>query len=151
MNQNNFDSKVLEHMKNILVECLYYANNETNNITTIYIYISFEWVIYFNVFFLLSNNQLYRKHKINNFITNANTSSENQSMLNKYCNLELNEIKQLFIEDDREVPTQIKIKYSTNGKFETKFSYEKHHNTELFIGDDEVANEWFEEIQKMAY
>jgi hypothetical protein len=39
MNQNNFDSKVLEHIKNILVKCLYYANNETNNIITIYIYI----------------------------------------------------------------------------------------------------------------
>lgn len=144
-----FDEKIIDHFKNIMSESIQYANNEVDKILSVNVYISFEWIIFFNVFFRLNNNELYKKHKINAWMKDVDTSAEKQRSLNRYCNSELAKIKDLFIRYNREIPTQIKIIYSPNGgNFESKFSYEKHHNDELFIGDDSLANDWFQELQK---
>jgi hypothetical protein len=105
-----------------------------------------------DVFFRI-NNIVYERHKLDIAIKDADVSIVNQKSLIKYSHHELTEIKQLFISDGREVPTQIKISYSPNtGKFETKFSYEKYkyRNDDLFISDEEVANEWFEELNNLS-
>lgn len=146
MANTKFDNKVIKHLKNILIECLDYANN-CSLVSDVYIYISFEWVVFLDVFYKI-NETLYQRHKLNDILKNVDVSISKQKILIDYSHNELKRIRQLFIDDKREVPTQIKLTYSTTGKFETKFSYEKYHNDELFIGDDAVANEWFEELKK---
>lgn len=148
MKNVNFDKTLFKHVENILINCIDYTNNSSSKIDIVYVYISFEWVIFYNVYFKLTNDVFYKKHKINAFIEDVDVSPERQSALNKKNNYELGKVKSLFEESEREVPTQIKIIYSSlTGKNKIKFNYEKLHNDELFIGDDDLAEEWFEELQ----
>ena len=148
MENVNFDKALFEHVENILIDSINYANNSTSQIDSIFVYISFEWVIFYNVYFKSMNNLFYKKHKINAFIENIDVSVERQSVLNKKINEKLEQIKALFIENKREIPMQIKIEFNPlSGKNKIKFNYEKLHSDELMIGDDDLAEEWFEQLQ----
>lgn len=143
-----FDDKLFKHVENIIVDCLIYANKNVNIINDVYVYISYENSFFYNVFYRSINGKLYKKHKIDSFITDANVSTENQSKLNKKINNELIQIKDLFVEDGREVPMQIKINYKpVNGNNKIKFIYDKNFNDDLFIGDHELSDEWFEQLE----
>lgn len=146
--KNDFDNLMFDYFKNIIQKSIDYSGDISGmNYIYVYVYVSFEWVVFFDVFYNI-NNKIYERHKLNQVALNVDVSKNSQSSLMSYCNSELQKIKELFLNYSREVPAQIKITYSFSGEFESKFSYKKHHNDELFIGDDSLANDWFQELQK---
>ena len=78
----------------------------------------------------------------------VDTTSNRQSQINRKVNKEIVDIKNLFISDNREIPNQIRIQYKPlSGTNKIKFLYDKFHNDDLLIGDHEVFDEWFNQIQ----
>lgn len=143
----NFDEKLISNIENIVFKCLQYANNEINQIEDIYMYISYEGLGFFNVFYKLENGRIYKKHKISEIIKTVDSSLNAQSLMNKSVNKDMLSIKSLFEQDNREVPNQIRIQYRTIlGKNKIKFLYDKSHNDDLLIGDHEIFDDWLNQV-----
>ncbi len=61
----------------------------------------------------------------------------------------LEEVRDLFIQDKREVPTLLKMEfYPKTGKFNNNISYDLHYTDHKTKIAEDVFNEWIEEIKK---
>jgi len=146
MEKIEFDDKLFSNIKDILQLSYEYVDT-SSLIEIICVYISLEWVNFYDVIYKIEN-KFYERHKVDVVLKNADISIENQRILVRSVNEVIGNIRELFIQNHREVPTQIKIIYSpVTGKNKVKFNYEKLHNDELLIGDNDLAEEWFEELQ----
>ena len=146
MEKIEFDDKLFSNIKDILQLSYEYVDT-SSLIEIICVYISLEWVNFYDVIYKIEN-KFQERHKVDVVLKNADISIENQRILVRSVNEVIGNIRELFIQNHREVPTQIKIIYSpVTGKNKVKFNYEKLHNDELLIGDNDLAEEWFEELQ----
>lgn len=148
MDSQVFDKQVFSYLSNIISESLHYACDKTQQIDVLYIYLSFEWTVYFDMYFKIAG-KLYPREKLNEALPGVDISAGRQLVLIDACNAELQKTKNSFFASNRQIPMQIKVSYVPESrKFESKFNYEKQHDDDLFIGDDFRSNEWFEELQR---
>lgn len=110
MEKIEFDDKLFSNIKDILQLSYEYVNTSPL-IEIIGVYISLEWVNFYDVIYKI-DNKFYERHKVDVALKNADISIENQRILIRSVNEIIGNIRELFVQNDREVPTQIKIIYS---------------------------------------
>ena len=148
MATKDFDSKFSKIITEMVEIAFEYVDYNEKEIDTIYIYGSMEdYSFFYNVFYRV-NGQLTELHKLNDISKEQYDLSDERTFgLLELGNKYLQEIKKLFIEDEREVPTQMKmVYYPKTKKFSTDISYEPYwsNNTELL--PDDIFLQWYKEI-----
>ena len=138
-----------KNFAHLIEDTLHYALEYTGyslDIDCIYIYISLERSVQYLVFFRI-NGCLSLKHKLNEYVTTKqiDVSDENQRWLNSNGNAIAQKIRASFQDDEREVPSSLRITYEAKtGKLNSTVSYDK-------LLDDEDADSltmyfrWFAE------
>ena len=146
MIMNKFDKKFTKLTEDALHNALEYVNY-SKEIDNIYIYISFEVAPFYLVFFKI-NNQLAFKNQLNNYSSIVyDVSDDNQKRLNKDGNEIADLIKQIFIDEKRELPTYLKMIYSPKtGHFDCKIGYEKLLDLENMVNEITIHYRWFKEL-----
>ncbi|WP_299251113.1 hypothetical protein [uncultured Cytophaga sp.] len=133
---------------NIIKNCLEYIGNNVEDISIMFVYISFEVNPYFNVYF--SNGiKTVKKNKLNEISkTYIDTSREAQSNLSDICLDELFELRnEKKINNTYNLPVQIKITHSIDTKassFEISYTDQILDKTNTLNVD--LAEKWFAEL-----
>lgn len=143
---NKFDEKFTKLTEEALHNALEYVNY-SKEIDNIYIYISFEMAPFYLVFFKI-NNHLAFKNQLNEYSTVVfDTSIDNQKILNKNGNEIADSLKQIFIDEKRELPTYLKMIYSPNtGNFDCKIGYERLLDLDNMVNEITIHYRWFKEL-----
>ncbi|CEN50796.1 immunity protein YezG family protein [Capnocytophaga canimorsus] len=146
MATKEFDKKFTTLTEEALHIALEYTNY-SKEIDCIYLYISLELGSQYLVFYKI-NNHISFKSKLNNFsLKKYDVSDENQRKLNAEGNAIAEEIKQCFIEDNREVPTYLKITYEPQkGNYNCKIGYDKLLDLDNMVGELTIHFRWFKEM-----
>ncbi|MFA0814256.1 MAG: hypothetical protein ACC608_00540 [Anaerofustis sp.] len=129
--------------------CLEYVEDKA---TKIYIYCSDEEGFISSNFFYLINGNIFKKHKINDAIDSGSfrydTSSERQSAVLNIINEDIMKIQDLCQEYKREMPTEMKLEYDVNkNSLNAQYRYDLVYSNDPEKTDDDMANEWFEELK----
>jgi hypothetical protein len=146
MATKEFDTKFTKLTEEALHNALEYVSY-SKEIECIYIYISLELGSQYLVFFKI-NNQISAQHELYKYSSQQfDVSSENQKILNANGNEIAEQIKQIFIDDDREIPTHLKITYKPKeGDFDCKIGYEKLLDLDNMVDEITIHFRWFKEM-----
>lgn len=147
MATREYDKKFTTLTEEALHNILEYTRY-SKEINCIYLYISLEGSPISLAFFRI-NGHISFQHKLNDFSIkdNFDISKENQTTLNSKGNEIASKIKKAFIEDNREVPTYLKIICEPqNGIFECKIGYEKLLDYDNMINEITVHFRWYKEL-----
>ncbi|WP_404811674.1 immunity protein YezG family protein [Capnocytophaga canimorsus] len=146
MATKEFDKKFTTLTEEALHIALEYTNY-SKEIDCVYLYISLELGSQYLVFYKI-NNHISFKSKLNNFsLKEYDVSDENQRKLNSEGNAIAEEIKKCFIEDNREVPTYLKITYEPQkGNYNCKIGYDKLLDLDNMVGELTIHFRWFKEM-----
>ena len=145
MATKDFDKKFTHLIEDALHNALEYTGY-SSDIDCIYIYLSLGRSVQYLVFFKI-NGYLSLKSKLNEYVTSQqiDVSDENQRWLNSNGNAIAQKIRASFQDDEREVPSSLRITYEAKtGKLNSTVSYDK-------LLDDEDADSltmyfrWFAE------
>ncbi|MDY5858599.1 MAG: hypothetical protein SPK09_05160 [Porphyromonas sp.] len=133
----------------LIQEALHIAFEYTDysgEIEGIYIYISLELGGMYLVFYRI-NGHLSMHHRLNEYSSNVyDVSDNNQDWLNSSGNELAEQIRQCFIDDEREVPKYLKMVYEPlTGKFDCKIGYEPLLDLDNMVGELTVFFRWFAE------
>jgi hypothetical protein len=153
METKDFDNKFSKITTEMVEVAFEYVDYNKQEIDTIYIYSSMENNSFFyNVFYCI-NGQLTKLHKINDVSKKQyDLSVERVFRLLRLGNEYLLEVRKLFIEDKREVPTQMKMMYfPKTGKFTVDISYELYWSNSKELLSEDIFRLWYEEINKVMY
>lgn len=139
-----FEDKLAKLQEDMMSVTLEYSDYKANKI---YLFGSHENnSFYFNAFFKVGKFY-YKKHQLKEF--QVDTSISRQS---KFIDIALEDfvkICQAFSEDNKEVPTQMKIIYDNNNKKASgKFSYNLYHSNSDILTADDIFEQWYNEVKK---
>jgi len=141
------DLIIKKYCQKIIDFCLEYIKHNSQDIHTIYIYLSFENNLFFNPYFS-NGDRILKKNKLNEISSiSLDNSDEAQSLLNDVCLKELEELKKELALNNSIIPTQIKIIYSTKNKersFEILYVDQIPDKTTTLNID--LAEKWFAEL-----
>ena len=143
-----FDSNFQELFTAMVETSFEYVGRNKEDVDCIYIYASMEDdIIFYNVFYSI-NGHLAKANKVNDFLSNSPATPEMNKQLLKVCTDFLEETSELFEEDNREVPTLMKMVYNPKtGAFDNDISYKKHFSNHPERTEVDGFNEWFEEVK----
>jgi hypothetical protein len=113
-----------------------------HNVDRIFAYMAFEGIIYVDCFFEIDDDIVCEENLPN---------KEEYEAFNDLLSEELSEkLKQQSLENDFDIPTEIRIIYDCKSKhFDTKTSYENHSSvSEAFFRCEKTFNNWFEYTKK---
>lgn len=147
MATREFDKKFITLQKEALYNVLEYVDY-SKEIDCVYLYISLEYEPMYLVF-LKINNHISFQHKLNEFSIKDkfDVSEEHQTTLLQNGNAIASQIKKCFVEDDREVPTNLKITYEPKTrKFECKIGYEKMLDYESMVDEVTIYFRWYKAL-----
>lgn len=146
MATKEFDKKFTLLTEEALHIALEYTNY-SKEIDCLYLYISLEWGSQYLVFFKINGNIAF-KSKLNQFSSKVyDTSDENQKWLNSNGNEIAKQIRQCFIEDNREVPTYLKITYEPQkGNYNCKIGYDKLLDLDNMVDEITIHFRWYKEM-----
>lgn len=149
MATKKFDSKFSKILKKMVEITFDFVEYDKNEVDYIYIYTSMEGSGFFFNFFYKIKNQLIKKHQVNTLLSKTvDVSSIKQQSVMHLGNEYLEEVKKLFVEDEREVPTQIKMIYCPNtGSFSSKINYDLHWSNQTYLNDVDIFQQWYKEIE----
>lgn len=145
-----FDTK-FQGLSHKMVEIAFeFVNFNKKEVDTIYVFGSLEAdVIAYDLIYRI-NGKLTNIHELNRASKKKYDLSDERviSLLSQGGNY-LEEIRFLFKNDKRDVPTLIKIVYfPKTGKFNNDISYNLHYSNHKTWTADDVFNQWVEEIRK---
>jgi hypothetical protein len=144
-----FDKKFQKLTTEMVEIAFEYARVNKEEVDAIYIFGSMEdYSFFYNVFYIV-NNILTKKQDINEFLKyKVDDSSEQQQNLMRTGNKLLLETSTIFREDEREVPTLLKMIYfPKTGKFKCDISYELNYSNHPEWTNVDIFNKWFDEIK----
>ncbi|WP_339178208.1 DUF600 domain-containing protein [Paenibacillus sp. FSL H8-0317] len=131
--------------------CLEYVHKRAEKI---YIYCSFEERVISSDFFCFINGKLVKKHKLNDALDDSygflyDISVERQKGVLNIINDDIEKIYRSCDEHKREMPTEIKLVYDvTKNSLKAEYKYERVYSNDPVKTADDIAKEWFEQIQK---
>ncbi|MDR2969370.1 MAG: hypothetical protein LBV32_07175 [Tannerellaceae bacterium] len=145
----NFDNefqKLFTEMTEIAFE---YVDNNSNEVDAIYVIGLIESGYFYKSFYQI-NGILVKSHKVNTVSKMQYDISKDRAFSLLKLGMELLEkTETLFVNDDREVPTMLKlIYYPQTGRFESDFSYDKTFSNSKTKTAQDVYEGWFNEIEK---
>jgi hypothetical protein len=146
---NNFEDRFSELQADMISICLEYVENRADKV---YVYASCEESIISSKFFYLINNKYIKPHKVNDALVNGderyNVSSERQFMVLDILNEDIEKIKELCMNYEKDMPTEMKLIYDVkSGKFKAEYKYGLVYTNHETKTARQIADEWFEEIQ----
>lgn len=130
--------------------CLEYVQDRAEKI---YVYCSFEERVISSDYFFSINGRIVRKHKLNDALDSSDsfrydTSVERQKGVLNIINDDIEKIYRLCSEHKREMPTEIKLMYDVvQNSLKAEYKYELVYSNDPVKTADDIAKEWFEEIQ----
>ncbi len=120
------------------VDCVYFLGTNVGN-----------KVFNNNLFFKLSDN-IFTINKVNDYVKNE--IDDSKDMMYNVLDLlkgDFQEVNQLFLTNDLEAPTEIKLKYDVvTGKFGSDLSYDKRLEKSTTMTANDIFDEWIIETKK---
>ncbi|MCW7492549.1 hypothetical protein ND861_09555 [Leptospira sp. 2 VSF19] len=149
MPSKDFDKKFQDLCQKILQVASEFVDYNDKEVDAIYFFGAREQKVSYTQTFYKINGKIVELHEVNHALKRKvdNSSLRISGLLDENLNL-LEEISNLFIADNREVPTQIKISYfSKLKKSETKLDYGFHFSNHKTLRVDNVFDRWVEQIR----
>ncbi len=145
-----FDTK-FQNLNQKMVEIAFeFVNFNKKEVDTIYLFGSLEGNINAYDIIYRINGKLTEIHELNLFSKKKYDLSDDRviSLLRQGGGY-LNDVRDLFKHDSREVPTLLKMVYfPKSGKLTNDISYELHYTNHKTWTSDDIFNQWVEEIKK---
>jgi len=144
-----FEYRFSELQADMISICLEYVEERADKV---YVYASHEEGLISSRFFYLINNIHVKCHKLNDALVEGeegyDVSSERQfRVLETICD-NIEKIKDLCNEYERDMPTEMKIIYDArSGKLQAEYKYDLVYTNEEDKTAGDIADEWFEEIK----
>ncbi|SHM58035.1 immunity protein YezG family protein [Gracilibacillus kekensis] len=146
---NTFEDRFSELQSDMISICMEYVEERADKV---YVYASCEESIISSKFFYLINNKYLKPHKVNDAFANGgeryNISSERQFMVLDILNEDIEKIKELCLDYEKDMPTEMKLIYDVkSGKFKAEYKYDLVYTNHETKTARQIADEWFDEIQ----
>jgi hypothetical protein len=148
-----FEDLFSELQSDIVSICLEYVNNRADKI---YIYCSYENGIISSDFFYNINGKVVERHKLNDAIQEQidkqnleyDVSTERQDAVLNIIEEDILKIKSVCQKYDRDMPSEIKLIYNVKDhKLKAKYRYDLVYTNDPVKSADDIAMEWFDQIQ----
>ena len=148
MELKEFDEKFRELYTNMVEIAYEYVNRNKEEVDDIYIYGSMEAGDFYYKSFYKINGHVVKMHYINTVSKMQYDISRDRMIALMRLGVEcLEATEKLFKEDNREVPTVMKINYSPKtGKFDNDISYQLHYSNVEGKTVAQAYDEWFVEM-----
>lgn len=140
-----FEDVFTEIQADMVSICLEYVEKRAEKI---YIYCSYENNMISSGFFYKINGKVVKKHKLNDVISNEqakyDVSIQRQKGAISIINEDIKAIKELCQQNQREMPTQIKLTYDIlTNKLNADYSYELTFSNDKNKTAYDVLEEWY--------
>ncbi|WLR42880.1 DUF600 family protein [Bacillus carboniphilus] len=147
---NTFEDRFSKLQADMISICMEYIEERADKI---YVYASCEESIISSKFFYLINNKYVKPHKVNDVLANEderyNVSSERQFMVLDILNEDIEKIKELCLDYEKDMPTEMKLIYDVkSGKYKAEYKYDLVYTNHETKTARQIADEWFEEVKK---
>lgn len=148
MNEN-FDNEYQALFTEMVGIAFEYVNNNSKEVDAVYVIGLIESGYFYKPFYRI-NEKLVETHEVNR-VSKEQYNLDNEWDLLDLGNELLEKIETLFANDEREVPTTLKlVYYPKTGKFESDFGYEKTFTHSKTKTAQDVYEEWFDEIRQLS-
>lgn len=132
--------------------CLEYVEDRADKI---YIYASCEETVISSKFFYLIHDQYVKPHKLNDVLIDNDkeydVSAKRQFMVLDILSEDIESIKNTFKEYERDMPTEMKIRYDVkSGEFTAEYKYELVYLNDENKTASDIADEWFKELSNSS-
>ncbi|RIW28908.1 DUF600 family protein [Bacillus salacetis] len=146
---NTFEDRFSELQVDMIDICMEYIEDKADKV---YVYASCEESIISSKFFYLINNKYVKPHKVNDALANGaeryNVSSERQFMVLEVLNEDIEKVKELCMDYEKDMPTEMKLTYDVkNNKLKAEYKYDLLYTNHETKTARQIADEWFEEVQ----
>ncbi|MFJ7366758.1 immunity protein YezG family protein [Peribacillus frigoritolerans] len=144
-----FEDRFSELQADMISICMEYVEDRADKV---YVYASCEEGIISSSFFYLINNKYVKSHKLNDALENGeeryDVSTERGFMVLDIINENIEKIKVLCKEYERDMPTEMKLIYDVkSGNFKAEYKYDLVYTNDNIKTAHHIANEWFEELK----
>ncbi|HDR7613078.1 TPA: DUF600 family protein [Bacillus mycoides] len=144
-----FEDKFSELQADMISICMEYIEDRADKV---YVYASCEEGIISSSFFYLINNKYVECHKVNDALENGDerydVSPKRQSMVLRIICEDIQKVKALCKEYERDMPTEMKLIYDVeSGNFKAGYKYDLVYTNDDVKTADHIADEWFEEVK----
>ncbi|ASS97125.1 immunity protein YezG family protein [Peribacillus simplex] len=144
-----FEDRFSELQADMVSICVEYVEDRADKV---YVYASCEEGIISSGFFYLINNKYVECHKVNDALENGDerydVSTKRQSMVLRIICEDIQKVKLLCKEYDRDMPTEMKLIYDVkSGNFKAEYKYDLVYTNDDIKTADHIADEWFEEVK----
>ena len=148
-----FEDYFSELQADMISICLEYVEKRAD---IIYVYCSFEEMTVSCDFFYCINDNIVRKHKLNDVISDKSfrydTSAARQTAVMDIIIEDIEGIYKLCNEYQKEMPTEIKLIYDVNkNSLKADYKYELVYSKDEQKTADDIAMEWYEEVKNSSY
>jgi Protein of unknown function, DUF600 len=145
----NFEDRFSELQADMVSICMEYIEDRADKV---YVYASCEEGIISAAFFYFISNMYLEPHKVNEAVKGGtegyDISPKRQSMVLRIICEDIQKVKMLCKEYEREMPTEMKLIYDVNsGNFKAEYKYNLVYTNDDVKTADHVADEWLEEIK----
>lgn len=145
-----FEDRFSELQADMISICMEYVEDRADKV---YVYASCEESIISSKFFYLVNNKYVKPHKVNDALEDGDerydVSTERQFMVLDILNEDIEKIKALCKEYERDMPTEMKLIYDVkSGNFKAEYKYDLVYTNDDIKTASDIAGEWFEEVKK---
>ncbi|MEC2077215.1 immunity protein YezG family protein [Metabacillus fastidiosus] len=144
-----FEDKFSELQADMISICMEYVEDRADKV---YVYASCEEGVISSRFFYLINNKYVECHKVNDALEKGeeryDVSPKRGFMVLNILNEDIEKMKELCKEYEREMPTEMKLIYDVkSGKFKAEYKYDLVYTNHDTKTAGQIADEWFEEIK----
>jgi hypothetical protein len=144
-----FEDRLSELQVDMISICMEYVEDRADKV---YVYASREEGVTASDFFYLVNGNYVEPHKLNEVLKDGderyNTSAERNYMVLDILNEDIENIKELCREFNRDMPTEIKLIFDVkSGKFKAEYKYDLVYTHDDIKTASDIFNEWFEEVK----
>ena len=149
ISMTEFEDKFSELQADMISICMEYVDDRADKV---YVYASCEEGVISSSFFYLINNMYVECHKVNDALDKDeekyDVSSDRQFAVLDILNEDVEKIKELCEEYERDIPTELKLIYDAkSGKLQAEYKYDLVYTNDDVKTADDIAEEWFEEIK----
>lgn len=142
-----FEDYFSELQVDIISHCMEYADDRAEKV---FVYCSFENDVISCNFFYKLNGKIVLKSRLNDALVEGqdkfDVSVKRQNKMIKDIILDINSIRELCNEDNRDMPTEIKLVYdAVDSKVNAEYSYEIVYSDKENMGAKDVFDAWVEE------
>jgi hypothetical protein len=145
-----FESRFSELQADMISICMEYVEGRADKV---YVYASCEESIISSSFFYLINDKYVECHKVNDALEDGevryNVTTKRQFKVLDIMNDNVEKIKVLCKECERDMPTEMKLIYdSKSGKLQAEYKYDLMYTNDDVKTANDIADEWFKDIKR---